>query len=67
MERGDARQWLLNTFAVNNLINESHKLKNRILFEHIPSGQQFLTPIIEAMLDNMTIEITYQSFGTVKH
>ena len=45
MERGGVRSWLLNTFAVNNLINESHQLKHRILFENIPSGQQYLTPI----------------------
>ena len=62
MERGGARQWLINTFAVNNLINESHKLKDRILFEHIPSGQHFLTMIIEAMRDNCVLEITYHSF-----
>lgn len=46
MERGGVRSWLLNTFAVNNLINESHKLKQRILFEKIPSGQMHLTSII---------------------
>jgi len=62
MERGGVRSWLLNTFAVNNLINESHKLKHRILFEEIPSGQHYLTPIIEAMRDELAIEITYQSF-----
>lgn len=62
MESGGVRNWLLNTFAVNNLINESHKLKHRILFERIPSGQMFLTTIIEAMRDNLSIEITYQSF-----
>lgn len=62
MERGGVRSWLLNTFAVNNLINESHKLKQRILFEEIPSGRKWLTPIIEAMRDNITIEITYQSY-----
>jgi hypothetical protein len=62
MERGGVRRWLLNTFAVNNLINESHKLKHRILFEKIPSGQMFLTPIIEAMRDSLSIEITYQTF-----
>ena len=33
MERGGVRSWLLNTFAVNNLINESHKIKERIQFE----------------------------------
>lgn len=63
MERGGVRSWLLNTFAINNLINESHKMKHRIIFEHIPSGQQFLPSIIEAMRDNLTFEMTYKSFG----
>lgn len=62
MEHGGVRAWLLNTFAVNNLINESHHLKRRILFEEIPSGQRFLTPIIEAMRDGFTIEIIHQKF-----
>jgi len=62
MEKAGVRTWLLNTFAVNRLINESHKLKSRILFEQIPSGQRFLAPIIESMRDEKTIEITYQSF-----
>mgnify|MGYP000021152044 FL=1 len=62
MERGGVRTWLLNTFAVNHLINESHHLKRRILFEEIPSGQRFLTQIIEAMRDNLTLEIIHQSF-----
>ncbi|MDR0333164.1 MAG: WYL domain-containing protein [Dysgonamonadaceae bacterium] len=57
-----ARNWLLNTLTVSNLVNESHKLKNRILFENIPSGQQYLTTIIEAMRDELTLEITYQPF-----
>lgn len=62
MERGGVRSWLLNTFAVNNLINESHHLKRRILFEEIPSGQRFLTPLIEAMRDSLVVELDYQSF-----
>lgn len=63
MERGGVKQWLLNTFAVNNLINESHKMKSRILFEHIPSGQQHLTTIIEAMRDGAVLEVGYCTFG----
>jgi hypothetical protein len=62
MEKGGIRSWLLNTFAVNNLINESHHLKRRILFENIPSGREYLTPIIEAMRDNLTLSILYQTF-----
>lgn len=62
MEQGGVRTWLLNTFAVNRLINEGHHLKRRILFEEIPSGQRFLTMIIEAMRDNETVELTYRNF-----
>ncbi len=63
MNRGGVRTWLLNTFAVNNLINESHKLKQRILVEQIPSGQHYLTTIIEAMRDGLKMEMTYQSYS----
>lgn len=62
LEGGGVRSWLLNTFAINNLINESRQLKNRILFEQIPSGQKYLTPLIEAMRDGVSVEITYQSY-----
>ena len=56
------RKWIVSTFAVNNLIHESAALRNRILFEDIPSGQQFLTHIIRAMRDGRTIEISYRNF-----
>lgn len=66
LERGGVRQWLINTLTVNNIINDSYKLKDRILFEHIPSGQKFLVPIIEAMKDGVSIEISYQNFWDIK-
>ncbi len=62
ISNGSLRGWLLNTFTVSNLINESQKLKNRIHLEEIPSGQHYLAPIIEAIRDSVKIEITYQSY-----
>lgn len=62
LQKEGVRNWLLNTFTVNNLINESHKLKQRILFEEIPSGRLYLASIINAMRDNLTIKLVYQSF-----
>ena len=38
------RQWLIGTFSVGTLLNESRDLRDRILFEEIPSGQQYLVP-----------------------
>ena len=62
MKKGGIRTWLLNTFAVNNLINEAHHLKRRIVFEQIPSGQKFLTPLIESMRDSQSVILRYKSF-----
>ena len=50
------RKWLLNSFAVDNLIVESRKLKSRILLEEVPSGKRYLIPLIEAMRDGIEIE-----------
>lgn len=62
LTKGTLRNWLLNTFTVNNLINEKYKLQDRILLENVPSGQKYLTPIIEAMRDGKSISVIYQSF-----
>jgi len=62
LKKGALRNWLLSTFSVNNLLSESQKLRERIMFEHIPSGQGHLAAIIEAMKESVVIELQYQSF-----
>ena len=60
---GDAiKQWLLESLSMNNLVNEAGGLRDRILFEKIPSSQKWLLPIVGAMKDGNTIKITYQSY-----
>ena len=56
------RKWLIQTFSVNNILHESQELKNRILLEDVPSGQQHLTTIVDAMRDSVALLMTYQSF-----
>lgn len=62
LKQDRAMEWLLNTFAVNNILSEYKDLKHRILFESIPAGQQYLMPIIEAMRDGHVLVLSYQSF-----
>ena len=62
MTNGAMRIWLLNTFTVNNIINESRSLSRRILFENVPSGQKYLTSIIEAMQKNLEIRLVHESY-----
>lgn len=56
------RKWLIQTFSVNNILHESQELKNRILLENVPSGQQHLTTIVDAMRESVALSMTYQSF-----
>ena len=56
------RKWLIQTFSVSNILHESQDLKNRILLENVPSGQQHLTTIVDAMRESVALSMTYQSF-----
>ncbi len=62
LKTGGIRNWLLNTISVSNLLIENQHLKDRILLEEIPSGQDYLADIIEAMKKGCCITITYQSY-----
>jgi len=57
-----AKAWLLSALAVNNMIAESKQVKDRILYEKIPSGQDFLKDIVDAMTENRVLIITHKSF-----
>ena len=43
------RSWLYDTICVSNALANSMSIKDRIVLEYVPSGQNFLQPIIEAM------------------
>ena len=58
------RQWMLNSLSLSNMMNECRDLRDRILFEEIPSSQHWLTAIVGAIKDRKTIEITYQGFNS---
>lgn len=62
LSSGGMRTWILNTFTVSNLLLSSKSMNGRILLEDIPSGQHYLSPVIEAMKENRRLEITYQSY-----
>ncbi len=62
LEADGIRQWLLESLSMNNLLNETKDMRDRILFEKIPSSQKWLPVIVNAMRDGKVIEMTYQSF-----
>lgn len=63
LEGDDIKRWLLESLSMNNLMNEAGGLRDRILFEKIPSSQRWLLPIVGAMKDGKAVEMTYQSYS----
>ena len=62
-EAGNAA-WLINTFTVNNLLSLSReRLRGRISVEPVPSGQKWLTSIMEAMDSGHLLRISYRKYG----
>lgn len=64
LEGEGLQRWLLNTMSVSNMLLENKSLNDRILLESIPSGQDFLATVMEAMKKNRLLEITYKGFGS---
>ena len=62
----DVRRWLLNSISISNLLMDNRHLKDRILLENVPSGQEYLSEIIDAMKKRLCVQITYRSFGRDK-
>ena len=56
------RRWMFETLAVNNHVNESAQLCDRILLEDNPFGGEFLSTILEAMRDGKMITFDYRPF-----
>ena len=63
LRNADLRGRLLNLMSMDSLLKDSKELSDQILFEPVPSGEQFLAPIIEAMRDKCVLQMTYQGFG----
>ena len=62
LKNGGMRSWLFNTLTVGNLMMDSLDLKDRILFEAIPVGEEYLPVIIKSIKTNTRLKMTYQSY-----
>lgn len=62
LQNDRTRQWLLNSFTLSNMIEAGHNMKDRILFEDIPKGTEYIQTVIEAMQQSKELEIEYQPF-----
>lgn len=62
---GGVQDWMISTIAVDNMLNESRDLRDRIQFENIPGGREHLSTIIAAMREGRQLDMTYKSINDI--
>lgn len=55
--------WLLDSFAVNNLLADSPDIADRIEIEEVPSAREYLPVIINSLREGMAIRFDYAGFN----
>ena len=61
-DKNRLQEWMLNTFSVQQMLDEVKHMSGRVVLEHIPSGHRFLTAILTAMKNSTKVEMSYQGF-----
>ena len=65
LDNDESIGWLVNTFTVNSLLSlGKERLSGRVSVEEIPSGQKYLTAIMQAMEDGKELEIVYGKYSS---
>ncbi len=62
LKNNSAQLWLFNSFAISNTIEAGRNMKDRILFEDIPSGAEYAQTVVDAMQQNRVLFVDYKPF-----
>lgn len=62
-EAGGIADWLLDSFAVNNILAEAPDMADRIEVEEVPSAREFLAPVINSLRQQIPITFDYAGFN----
>lgn len=62
LSEGKLRTWLLSTYGTAETLSSNLSIHDRILTENIPSSQDHLSTVLEAMKSNNMLHITFKAF-----
>ena len=62
LKENSIQNWMFSTLSVGNMLDGHTGLQDRILLESIPSGDDKLRQIIDAMRENRRIKIQYHKY-----
>lgn len=55
--------WLLDSFAVNNILTEAPELSGLIEVEEVPSAREYLPVVINSLRDGIALKFDYSAFN----
>lgn len=66
IERNTLTKWVLDSFSLGELLLGNAAIADKILLEYIPSGREWLEPILRALQQNRKLNIEYENFVGLK-
>ena len=66
IEENSLTKWALDSFSLGEVLLGNSSIADKILLEDIPSGREWLEPILKALQENRQIELEYENFFGVK-
>lgn len=62
IEENSLVKWAIDSFSLGELLLGNAAISDKILLEDVPSGRQWLEPILKALQENREIKIDYENF-----
>ena len=66
IEENALTKWALDSFSLGELLLGNASISDKILLEDIPSGREWLEPILKALQDNHQIDLEYENYFGVR-
>lgn len=67
VDKREAVEYLINTFTVNSLLTlGKERLSGRVAVEDVPSGQKYLIPVMQAMLEDAVLSLSYRKYQSTQ-
>ena len=60
---GSISQWLFSTLTVHGVLSDCAAIKDRIILENVPAGEEYLDTIKRAIKSNHRLHLGYKKFG----
>lgn len=67
IEENSLTKWAIDSFSLGELLMGNADIADKILLEDIPSGREWLEPILSALQQNREMQIEYENFVGAKY